>query len=307
MHAQTHTGNAGLTLLSCARPQHRLADTVGRRGRYDQRQAAGLGHVGRLHDARRGVRTGAAQQAVRAAVQQIVVGLLVGAIGAGAVVEARGHRRPGVFGVGALRALVQQQIVVAEQSGGRLVAVVLLGLWTRLVECAGAGADVRRMAERVHGGRLDAGGRHALPRVLLVIGQRVAAGEIEAPAVAGPLLMFADLAVEEPADRTDDGGLEIRCHHRSDINTCAHRRHTYVLNSSFSTGPNRSRFTLARAGRLGDAAAAAAPTLRAADRTGDRMRQKSDSSDGFSTRALMLLMMMVLSSSGVDLIVCASC
>lgn len=63
--------------------------------------------------------------------------------------------------------------------------------------CAGAGADVRRMAQRVHGGRLDAGGRHALPHVLLVIVQRMSAGEIETPAVAGALLMLADLGVKE--------------------------------------------------------------------------------------------------------------
>lgn len=58
------------------------------------------------------------------------------------------------------------------------------------------------------------------------------------------------------------------------------------MNSSFSTGPKRSRFTLAKAGRLG---AWAAPRIAAADRTGDRMRQNSVSRAGFKTRALILL------------------
>lgn len=79
-------------------------------------------------------------------------------------------------------------------------------------------------------------------------------------------------------------------------------RYTYVLNSSFSTGPNRSRLTFASAGRLGEDAAP--PTARAADRTGDRMRQNSDSSDGFSTRALMMLMWIALLSPSLGLNVC---
>lgn len=61
---------------------------------------------------------------------------------------------------------------------------------------------------------------------------------------------------------------------------------THRLNSSFSTGPNRSRFTLAMAVRHGDDAAA--PPIAAADRTGDRIRQNSDSSVDDARAALIV-------------------
>lgn len=95
--------------------------------------------------------------------------------------------------VGASRSLVQQSIVVvAAERRCRSLA--------RTAQQAGRVADVGRMAERVHVRRHGrCGRRHTFPHVLLVVGQRMAACEIEAPTIAGTLLVFADFGVEESA------------------------------------------------------------------------------------------------------------